>query len=157
MGQTVCFNCRQSLEEGDKLHSLTQACATCFATVLSTQDERLTSYLECLDHPAALVAPDLSILFANSRFLKTMAGHEPAGLRVGEALNCTYAQALGQCGETVPCILCHLKQAVDQTWQTGQGLRGIPMSYPHKKLARKTYSITTEKVREGVLLLLAPS
>jgi len=157
MGQTVCFNCRQSLEGGDKLHSLTRACDNCFVTIVSTQDERLTGYLESLDHPAALVAPDLSILFANGRFLKTVSHHETAGLRVGEALDCTYAQALGQCGETVPCILCHLKQAVDQTWLSGQGLRGIPMSYPHKKLARNTFSITTEKVREGVLLFLEPA
>jgi hypothetical protein len=156
MGQTVCFRCRQALEESDTLRSLTRACDNCFATVLSTQDERLTGYLESLDHPAALIAPDLSILFANRRFLQTVSGHESAGLRVGEALDCTYAQTLGQCGETVPCILCHLKQAVDQTWQRGQGLRGVPMSYPHKTLARKAYTITTEKIGEGVLLLLGP-
>ncbi len=156
MGQTVCFRCRQALEEGDKLHSLTRACDTCFVTVFSTQDERLTGYLESLDHPAALISPDLSILFANGRFLKAVSGHETAGLRVGEALDCTYAQTLGQCGETVPCILCHLKQAVDQTWQSGEGLRGVAMSYPHRTLARKAYTITTQRVHDGVLLLLGP-
>jgi cytochrome c len=157
MAQTLCFRCRQALEENDGIRTLTKACDNCLVSVLSTHDERLTGYLESLDSPAAVISPDFSILFANSHFLKAAGGHETAGLRVGEALGCTYAQTLGQCGETVPCILCHLKQAVEHTWQSGAELRGISMSYPHKRMERKAFTITTQKVSGGVLLILGPS
>jgi cytochrome c len=157
MGQTLCFQCHQALEENDGFRSLIRACDSCLVSVLSSPDERLTGYLESLDNPAAVVSPDFSILFANGRFMNATDGRQPAGLRVGEALGCTYARTLGQCGETVPCILCHLKQAVEATLQSGAGLRGVPMSYPHERLERKAFSITTQKVSGGVLLILGPA
>jgi hypothetical protein len=80
---------------------------------------------------------------------------DKAGLRVGEVLGCMYAQTLGRCGDTVACMLCKLKNTVEHTLLTGEGLRGVQMSYPHKEQARKTFTIKTEKFGQAVLVILA--
>ena len=84
-----------------------------------------------------------------------MAPHrEIAGHRLGEVLECMYAPILGRCGETVACLVCRLKRSVETTWVTGEGLRGVPFSFPHKEEGRKTFRITTEIVSGAVLLLM---
>jgi len=153
MGQTVRSDDTQSFDEEDKLHLETQALATRSSPVLSSHDKKLSGHMESLNSPAAIVAQDYTILLANKRFRKKVS-HEVVGLRVGEAMNCSYSAVLGRCGETVACLLCTLKKSVDHTLLTGEGLRGMRMSYPHKAEAQRTSIITTVKVGDGVLLLL---
>jgi hypothetical protein len=154
MGQTICFSCRRSLEQEDELRILTKACDKCLTAVLSSRGEKLSAYLELLEIPAALVSQDQTILESNGLF-QGIASHRAAvGLRLGEALDCMYAPMLGLCGDTVPCILCKLKRSVEHTWRTGEGFREVPFSFPHKVKARATFSISTEKVGDAVLLLV---
>jgi hypothetical protein len=153
MGQTVRLHSTQSFDEGDRLHLETRGRETLSSSVLSSHGKKLSGHMESLDSPAAIVAQDYTILLANKRFRKRVS-HEAVGLRVGEAMNCSYSALLGRCGETVACLLCTLKKSVDHTLLTGEGLRGVRMSYPHKAEARRTSIITTVKVADGVLLLL---
>ncbi len=154
MGQTICFGCRRILEQEDELHVLAKACDTCFTTVLSSRDETLSAYLESLEVPAALVSHDQTILQSNSLFKGIASDRVVVGVRLGEALDCMYAPLLGSCGETVPCLLCKLKRSVEHTWHTGEGLRDVPFSFPHKAQSRRTFNISTEKVGTAVLLLM---
>ena len=154
MGQTICFACRRSLEQEDELHFLAKACDKCFTTVLSSRDEKLSAYLESLEIPAELVSQDQTILESNTPFQSIASNRVVVGLRLGEALDCMYAPMLGLCGETVPCLLCKLKRSVEHTWLTGEGLREVPLSFPHKVNAPRTFSISTEKVGDAVLLLM---
>ena len=124
-------------------------------SVAFSHGQKISEYLETLDVPAALLALDQTILLSNSRLQRIRPGGEDAGLRVGEALGCMYTQTLGPCGETVACILCKLKNTVEHTLLTGEGLRGVQMSYPHQSQARRTLSITTEKMGSAVLVMLA--
>ena len=138
----------------NELNNLTKACDKCFTTVLSSRDEKLSAYLESLEIPAALVSQDQTVLESNSPFQSMASNRVVVGFRLGEVLDCMYAPMLGFCGETVPCLLCKLKRSLEHTWLTGEGLRDVPFSFPHKVEARKTFSISTEKVGDAVLLLM---
>ena len=157
MGQTVCFRCMRTLEQDDELHVLTRTCEKCFAAALSSRDGKLSGYLESLGMPAALIGLDHTVLSSNGRF-QSMAPHRTVdGLRLGDVLECMYAPLLGRCGETVACLVCRLKKSVAHTLLTGEGLRGVPFSFPHKEEGRKTFALTTEIVGDAVLLLMGPS
>ncbi|HVP19651.1 MAG TPA: hypothetical protein VMU36_11685 [Spirochaetia bacterium] len=156
MGETMCTRCRHALDEKDVLSSMTRTCGQCFGILLSERDEKLTSYLDSFAAPAALLAPDHTVLASNHRFQSMAFDHDVVGLRVGEALDCMYTSTLGRCGETIACLLCHLKRSVAQTLLTGHGLQGVSMSYPHKMDSRKTVTVMTEKVGDAVLLMIGP-
>jgi len=154
MSQPFCYRCRQSLDENDDLRLLTRTFGPCFSALLSSRDKNLSDYLESLEAPSALVDHEQTILFSNSRFRGMMRESSTVGLRVGEALDCMYTQTLGRCGDTVACLLCRLKRSVEHTFLTGEGLRAVPISYPHRAESRKTFVITTEKVGNAVLLVM---
>jgi hypothetical protein len=148
----VC--CMRSLENEEELHVLLRTCRTCFSRILSSRDAAVADYLESLLMPAALVARDQTVLSANGRFQGMAASREVVGLKLGEALECMYTPVLGACGDTVACLLCRLKRAVESTLLTGEGLRGASFSFPHKAEGRRSYSIVTEIVAGAVLLLM---
>ena len=154
MNQIFCYGCRLSLEHSDHLRRVTRACESCFNSLMSSRSGELPDYLDALPHPAALVKPDHTVLFANGHFRRLQEQRTVIGRQVGDVLECMYAPILGRCGETVACILCSLRRAVERTWLTGEGQREIPVSYPHKAAARKTMTVTTERVGDAVLLIL---
>jgi hypothetical protein len=157
MGQNECFRCMRSLDENDHLRFLTRTCEPCFNILVSSRDEALSAYLESLELPAALLAQDRTVLFANRCFQEMKIGQDVLGLRVGQVLGCMYSPLLGRCGETVTCILCSLRRSIEETQLTGQGLRGVPIAYPHKEDVRRAFNITTEKAGDAVLLMLERS
>jgi hypothetical protein len=118
--------------------------------------EKRSAYLESLDMPAALVSQDQVVIESNALFLRMASGNVVAGTRIGEVLDCMYAPLLGLCGETVPCLLCKVRRSLEHTSLTGEGLREVPFSFPHKGEIRRTFAITTEKAGDTILLLLGP-
>ena len=148
-----CFNCGRSLDQDDELRQLTGVCEQCFNEILSSPEKR-SAYLESLGIPAALVSREQVVLDSNAHFLRMASGREVVGTRIGEILDCMYAPLLGQCGDTVPCLLCKVRRSLEHTWLTGEGLHEVPFSFPHKVEERRTFAITTEKAGDAVLLLL---
>jgi hypothetical protein len=146
----------RSLDEKDHLRFLTRTCEPCFNLLVSSRNQELSDYLESLAVPAALLAPNHLVLSANRPFQDMKVGAEVLGLRVGQVLGCMYSPLLGRCGETVTCILCALKRSIEETRLTGQELRGVPIAYPHREDVRRTFSITTQKAGDAVLLILEP-
>jgi hypothetical protein len=145
------------LEPGKELCILTGACEQCFNALLSSRGEKLSAYLESLAIPAALLSNDQTVLESNTSFQEMAFRHDIVGSKIGEMLACMYAPLLGRCGETVACLLCSLKKSVEHTWLTGEGLREVPLSFPHKAETRKTFTITTEKVSGAVLVMMGPT
>jgi hypothetical protein len=144
----------RSLEEKDELRLLTKTCEKCFDSVLSSGDRRLSAYLDSLNVPAALIGEDQTVLMANEHFQGMAQNSDVVGSTLGEVMECMYAPLLGRCGGSAPCLLCRIKRSVDHTWSTGEGLRGVPVSFPHKAEGRKTFTIATEPVGGAVLLLM---
>jgi hypothetical protein len=157
MSQIVCYGCRLSLDHSDHLRRVTRACENCLKDLVVSRTGDLPEYLDALEHPAALLAQDHTVLYANRQFQHLQLDKTVVGQQVGEVLGCMYAPLLGRCGETVACILCSLRRAVERTWLTGKGLRGVSMSYPHKVETRRSVSVTTEKIGESVLVILESS
>jgi hypothetical protein len=156
MGQSECFRCMRSLDESDHLRFLTRTCEPCFNLLVSSRNQELSDYLESLALPAALLAPNHVVLLANRHFQEMKVGEDVLGLRVGQVLGCMYSPLLGTCGDTVACMLCALRRSVEETQVTGQGLRGVPVAYPHKEDVRRAFTITTQKAGDAVLLMLEP-
>jgi len=154
MGQIVCYGCNHSLDHTDPLRRASKACEACLHDLVSSTRTNLAQYLESLDHPAALLRQDHTVMVANQRFRSLQVDKAVIGEPVGDVLGCMYAPLLGRCGETVACILCSLRRAVETTWLTGTGLREVPMSYPHKAEKRRSVTVTTEKVGHAVLVIL---
>jgi hypothetical protein len=154
MDRTLCFRCMRSLDQEDEFHFLMRTCEKCFATVVESHDKNLSAYLESLDMPAALLNRDQIVLVSNGSFRRMAIKDNIVGLRLGEIMECMYAPLLGCCGDTVPCLLCRLRISVERTWETGEGLRGVSVSFPHKAEGRKTFTIATEVVGAGVLLVM---
>ncbi|HET6449974.1 MAG TPA: hypothetical protein VFI08_01635 [Spirochaetia bacterium] len=152
--QIVCYGCRLSLEHNDHMRRLTRACESCFNDLMTSRKAEIPQYLDALSHPAALVTPNNTVLVANKGFHSLQMDKTVVGRQVGDVLECMYAPLLGRCGETVACILCALRRAVESTWSTGEGLRDVPVSYPHRVAARKTMNVTTERVADAVLVIL---
>jgi hypothetical protein len=154
MSQIVCYGCHLSLDHSDQLRRLTRACEACFHDLMTSRRGDLPEYLDSLDHPAALLTPDHTVLLANGHFRRLQLDKTVMGLQVGDVLECMYAPLLGRCGETVACLLCSLRRAVESTWLTGEGLREVAVSYPHRVATRRSMTLTTEKVGEAVLVIL---
>jgi hypothetical protein len=154
MSRPVCFHCGHGLDLSDPLLLLTGTCKSCLGALLSNGNEELASYLESLEVPAAVLETDHTVRFATRRFLELEVGGGASGRRAGEVLGCMYTTILGDCGETVPCMLCSLRRAIEQTRQTGRGLRGVMMSYPHLAEARKQFSVDTEPAGDAVLIVV---
>ncbi len=106
--------------------------------------------------PAAFVTRDHTILFSNIRLLKALSkfNHDVIGRRIGDVLGCKNAASLGQCGDTVGCIRCGIRKSIELTRTTGERVSGIPTDFQHKSGARGKLRITTDKVREAVLLII---
>jgi hypothetical protein len=146
----------RSLDGSDYLRFLTRTCEPCFNVLVSSRDQTLTDYLESLGFPAAVIAGDHTVLSANRPFKELKKGADVHGMTVGQVLGCMYSPLLGQCGETVACLLCHLRQSIEKTMRTGEGLRNVPVSYPHQEDVRRTWSITTQRTGDTVLVVLEP-
>ena len=146
----------RSLDTTDHLRFLTRACEPCFNLLMSSRDDSLSAYLESLGVAAALLAEDNTVLSANTKFHALKPDGNVLGVRIGQVLGCMYSPLLGGCGETVTCILCSLRRSVEQTVKTGEGLRGVAVSYPHKKDMRRSFTLTTQRTGDAVLVLLEP-
>jgi hypothetical protein len=154
MGTMVCFRCMRSLDRENELSLMTRTCEKCFNAALSSRAEVVADYLDSLRIPAALIAQDQTVISSNGHFRSMSPDRDIVGRKLGEVLECMYSPILGRCGDTVACLLCRLKRSVERTWTTGEGLRAVPFSFPHKAEGRKTFTITTEVVRGAVLLLM---
>ncbi len=154
MAEGTCVRCERALAGDDHIGRLVGVCPRCLRQVLSPRDHSVSEYLDTIRIPAALVSENLQVLFANTDFRTLRPDADPETLRVGEMLSCMYTATLGRCGETVTCLLCAMKQSINHTSSTGNGVRARPMSYPHRKDVRKVYLISTEKVGDAVLVVL---
>jgi hypothetical protein len=121
---------------------------------LSSGDEKLSDCLEQLNTPAALVAGDLTVLLANSQLRRMLFIHDVVGLRIGKALGCSYASLPGRCGEASVCLQCEMRKAVVFTHFSDGRLSEKTISLAHTTEAKKTFTLTTEKAGEAILMMI---
>ena len=156
MEATVCSTCGRGLTRGDDVLIPACVCTSCFGAALSSRNRTIVDYLESLDGPAVLVAPDHTILFSNSQFHAMLAksGAEVDGRRIGEILECMYATTVGLCGETDACFMCDLRRFIGLSLLTGVKLPDFEIGIKYESGGRRTFKITTEKFNDAVLLVI---
>lgn len=145
-----CCMCGRTIVLENNLSS-PNVCNACLTTLVPS-----LAYLESLDQPAAIVARDHTILFSNSHLRKLIEfAHDDAGIRIGEALDCQYAEEHEPCGETEFCFQCELRRFVALARITGERIGEIPMSFRQKSGKNQTLRFSTEKAGDAVLLMIS--
>lgn len=152
----MCLRCGQTLGSEDGLH-LVKLCQACLNSLLSTHDEDLSTFLDSLGRPAALVARDHTVLLSNGQLRKMLEkfDHDIVGLRIGEALECMYSGKHSRCGENEVCLHCGLRRLVDLARISGEKIGEFPMTIRRKSGASQMFKFATEKAGDTVLLMIS--
>jgi hypothetical protein len=139
---------------GEGLQAL-ELCEKCLNALLSSGREDISDFLDALDKPAAL-GRDQTVLFSNIRMSRMLSkfDHDIAGLSIGEALECRFAASERRCGESAICMHCGLRRLVELARISGEKIAEFPMIIPHRSGESQTYTFTTEKAGEAVLLTI---
>ena len=74
----------------------------------------------------------------------------------GEVISCIYSELPGGCGQTVHCVGCTIRGAVNETRASGQPKRNVPafayVRTPDGQIVKLLLRVTTEPVG-GIVLL----
>lgn len=135
-------------------------CKTCERHFFAPRDRSLRGFLNSLDAPVIVVDDNVRVLEANDTALRLMgkARTEVAGHLGGDVIECARARLPGGCGRTVHCTACTLRNTVNTTHATGQGVAGATalMRLSHEAsdepAATARVHISTEKVGDVVVL-----
>jgi hypothetical protein len=145
-----CNNCESAvaaraalLQSGD--------CEACQNLLSFARDGEDSDFLESQTGPAALVDRNLTILSSNIQLQKMVGRFQ--GLRIGEALDCAYANSQSRCGEAEPCLSCGIRRLVEIARISGETIHEIPTSIRCGSGKDRTFRFTTERTGEAVLLM----
>jgi len=155
VNMTTCKRCGMRVGAGHGLH-LVGLCAACLDTLIQGGGDGLSKFLDSVDHPAALVARDHTVLHSNSSLGKLLEkfDHDIVGLRIGEALECLYAKHERRCGEGEVCLHCGLRRLVELARISGEKIAQFPMTLRHRSGETQSFTFATEKAGEAVLLMI---
>jgi hypothetical protein len=156
---SICAWCKSPLREGtDDLGPVSHGiCKPCLVA-MEYQPQPLAAFLESL--PGAVMALDSEgrAINGNERLLG-MVGKQRSGVLErlgGEVISCIYSELPGGCGETVHCLGCSIRNAVNETRETRQSKAGVPayayVRTPDDGVVKLELCISTECAGNLVLL-----
>jgi hypothetical protein len=152
MSEAACSRCGNAMAE-QHADFLVGVCDPCLKTLVSTRSDELSDLLESHHQPAALIAPDMTVLAFNSRFEQLFqSDHELGGMRVGEIVNCFHPTPEMPCGESHLCPHCEIRRLVELTRISGEKISKVPLSFRHKSGLDQTFVFTTHRQGETILL-----
>ncbi len=153
----VCAYCRAALGERNPIddprvsHGICSECADWLQH--QARGMKLSEYLDGFEVPVVIVDQDGRLVACNGQFSDMVGknGRELFGALGGDAMECRFARLPGGCGNTIHCETCTIRRCVEQTLETGQGVRGVPASLEQD---RQTIDmvISTEKIGDVVRL-----
>jgi hypothetical protein len=147
MGKAFCLRCNAPMDADDDL-IVASVCRYCMST--------LSSVLESLDLPAAYVNRDLTVMTSNKLFKKVFGKftHDPAGVRIGEAMKCRSSAKDERCGETSLCLHCGIRRMIDLARITGERFADIPLVVRDKSGAEQLLRFSFAKAENSILVML---
>lgn len=157
----ICAWCKKDLgavpPAGYKTrHEVTHGiCPDCLRKFFDFDAQSLEEFLARFEHPVFLVDSNGRAISANTKGLSVLQKSldEITGQLGGNIFECKYA-AEG-CGQTVHCKSCTIRNAVEETYKTGQSFTKVP-AYPDLHLITKEneirFLISTKKMGEAVIL-----
>ena len=156
-----CAWCGGSLEDienhADKTPITHGICDSCAKKLLSQPSESLHEFLDRLGIPVLLCDNKNNISAANS-LASDILGKKLTIIetnRIGDVLECIYADNPEGCGNTVHCKSCTIRRTILETYSSGNNKERVK-AYPDTQFGDKDkdlcFEISTEKVGEFVLL-----
>jgi hypothetical protein len=156
---SICAWCKTPLhgevdEPGPVSHGICQSCLVS----LEYHPQPLEAFLESLPGPVMAVNPEVRVVSSNKRLLAVVGKAQSAALdRLGgEVISCIYSELPGGCGQTVHCLGCSIRSAVNETRETGQAKTRVPayayVRTPDGGMAKLLLCISTECAGRLVLL-----
>jgi hypothetical protein len=147
MGKAFCLRCNAPMDDDDD-PLVASVCRFCMST--------LSSVLETLALPAAYVNRDLTVMTSNKLFKKVFGKftHDPAGLRIGEAMKCSSSAKYGRCGETSLCLHCGIRRLIDLARITGERFADIPLVVKDNSGTEQLLRFSFTKAENSILVML---
>jgi hypothetical protein len=161
--KTICTFCNAVITDGLPEDNRVNhgVCQSCYRTILKNYGFNLQMFLNLLDAPVFLVDADARVLAANN--LAVAEVRKPVdlvrGKLCGTVLDCINAFLPEGCGKTPVCPDCTIRNAVNETFETGR-----PVKHRRAVVIRKNNGtretvhllVSTEKDGNIVLLRLEP-
>jgi hypothetical protein len=156
---SVCAWCKAPLrgEVGDVGPVSHGICTSCLV-LLEYRPQPLADFLESLPGPVMAMDPEVRGVASNERLL-ALVGKERSdalGRLGGEVFSCIYSELPGGCGQTVHCLGCSIRNAVNETRETRQSKTGVPayayVRTPGGGMTKLQLRISTECAGNLVLL-----
>jgi hypothetical protein len=157
--QSVCAWCRAPLhgdvgDPGPVSHGICTSCLVRF----QYRPQPFEAFLETLGGPVMAVDAEGRVL-ASNHSLRGMVGKQQSdvlGRLGGEVISCIYSELPGGCGRTAHCLGCSIRNAVNETRESGQPKVRIPafayVRTPDGGMAKLLLHISTECA--GALVML---
>jgi len=158
-----CFHCRKDLEEtaegggGPNLFS-EGLCENCAEKILYEDlGEPLIDFLDRQGAAVLVINSDTIVLTANQKACKLLHKNRSdfKEKNPGDVIECIYSKLKNGCGKEVHCKSCTIRNAIQETFETGKRLERI-QAYPDIQVESGTrdmcIEITTEKSGEIVFL-----
>ncbi len=160
--RTVCAWCQKEYKSSvsDRENSPINhgICANCLVD-LEYNTIEIGQFLNTFDLPLLVVDGNAVVQNANKvalEFLKKT-GEDIHNTLAGDVISCVYADLPEGCGHTVHCDGCAIRNAVEETYRTGESSKTVEafqyLKTPVGPQRIKIY-ISTEKVGERVFLQL---
>ena len=150
MGKRFCLGCKRSIQGRRGLF-----CKRCLKALLSATSDQLSTFLETIDSPSAILGRDLTFITSNTllnKMLKTFA-HDLIAMKIGDALECLYPAKHGSCGKDPVCLHCGIKRVVDLTSITDEKFSDIPLVLRHTSGEERTLHFTFGKLGSATLVI----
>lgn len=125
----ICAWCNSLISETKhKLSAVSHGvCCECTSKILSEPKGLVRTFLDQLEYPVLLIDAQTNMYLENSQ-LKDLVGKtsiEIEGKKSGEVFNCINWQESGECGSTIHCRDCTIRQAIEETFTSGTPLLDI--------------------------------
>jgi transcriptional regulator of aromatic amino acid metabolism len=159
--RAVCVICESNIDNEKRLNFLVscgvcESCAKRFNT--ETDKETLKELIENIDAPILLMQPEpRQVYTANNKalelFTKTLSQIE--GHRGGQVFDCIHSFSEAGCGKDENCENCKIKNAVVETFTTGNSIENISTDLQIVKNDKtSTYNLSASTEKVGSLELL---
>jgi hypothetical protein len=128
--KTICAWCNKVISEGkgesnDISHGI---CEDCYSSLLSSEPQKLKSFLDSLEIPLIVVKESGRAEYLNhaAEKLTGKKSEEASDMLGGNIFGCIHSMESGGCGGTIHCKSCTIRNSVEHTFRTGESLMDIP-------------------------------
>jgi hypothetical protein len=159
--RAICAICKSNIDNEKRLNfvvsgGICDSCAKRFN--IATDKETLKELIENIDAPILLMQPEpRQVYTANNKALELFAKKlsQIEGRRGGQVFDCIHAFSEAGCGKDENCENCKIKNAVVETFATGNSFENISVDLQVVKSDKmSTYGLRVSTEKVGVLELL---